>query len=146
MAYAMPTVVDFKARFPEFADTAPETITAFMNAATLWVDESWFERDYPYAIIYLAAHYLQMYQDALASGAIGGSGGGGTGGTDVQTFISSIAFEDFKVQMGNAGKTTNTSSAGGTGASSSAALMAMSVYGLLYVQLRRRNIVPAAII
>jgi hypothetical protein len=144
MAYTLPTAADLKNRFPEFSDIADLTIAPFLEAAQLWVDETWFERDYPYAIIYLAAHYLSLYQKALAAGATSGSTGG-TGGSEVQTYLSTIAFEDFKVSFGNAGRTTSTSSSSGS-VSSSAALMASTPYGALYTQIRQRNIVPMAIL
>ena len=144
MAYTLPTASDLQTRFPEFADVDEESIAPFIEAASLWVDDSWFERDYPMAIIYLAAHYLQMYQRALLATSGGGGGGGGTGGTEVQTFLSSIAFEDFRVSFGNAGSKSTTT--GGGGVSGSAQLMASTPYGLLYTQLQDRNIVKFAIV
>jgi hypothetical protein len=145
MAYIVPTADDLKSRFPEFADVADATIDPFIQAALLWVDESWFERDYPYAIIYLAAHYLTMYQRALAAGATGGGGGGGTGETAVQTYVSDIKFEDFQVKFGTSGRVTTTTG-GAAGISAGAALMASTPYGMLFTQLLKRNVVPAAIV
>ena len=146
MAYTLPVAGDLKSRFPEFADVANATVAPFINAASLWVDDSWSERDYPNAIIYLAAHYLQMYQKALLSTSSGGGGGGGSGSEEITTFVSEIKFEDFDIKFGSGGKSSSSTTGGGGAVSSSAALLAMTPYGMLYEQLRDRNVFPFAIV
>jgi hypothetical protein len=149
VAYTIPTATTFKTRFPEFGDEADDSITPFINAAAIWVDNIvWTEGDYPYAIIYLAAHYFKLYQQALLSAATGvGGGGDGGGETTIQTYLSAIEFEDFRVRFGSGGRTTASTTTGGAGGvSSSAQFMARTPYGMLFEQIRARNIVPFAIV
>jgi hypothetical protein len=145
MAYELPDADDLISRFPEFSDATDVQLSPFIQAAAMWVDDSWFESDYQMAVIYLAAHYYSLYKRALAASATSGGGGGGGGGGDVQTFLSMIKFEDFQVQFGNAGKSTTTSTTGGT-SSGSATTLAMTSYGALFAELRDRNVVPVTII
>lgn len=60
MPYVVPTPAQFKIRFPAFAAVADATVQALLTEAARNVDESWFEKDYQPAIMYLAAHYLKL--------------------------------------------------------------------------------------
>lgn len=151
MAYTIPTPANVKARFPEFVDVADETIQPFIDAAGIWVDTfMWTETDYYYAIVYLTAHYLALYQRAIFASSTGGTGG--TGGEviegDLATFVSEIKFEDFDVKFGQDKRqsTSGGSSGGGGVVTSSEAIMEASPYGLLFVQLRDRNVPHMAVL
>lgn len=67
MAYTVPTVQDFKDRFPEIAATDPQ-IQAVLNEGAGAVDTSYIEAEYAPAILYYAAHLLILGQD-IGSGA-----------------------------------------------------------------------------
>ncbi len=152
MAYTVPTPADVKDRFPEFEDVADETIQPFINAAGIWLDTyMWTETDYFWGIIYLTAHYLALYQRAVyasSTGGTGGTGGGDVGGA-VETFVNQIKFEDFDVKFGQ-DKRQTTSSSGSTSApgvaTANEAIMEASPYGLLFVQLRDRNVPHMAVL
>ena len=56
---ALPDVDDFRARFPEFADTADAAIELAIEDAGDEVDEEvWMEKDYAKGVLFLAAHFL----------------------------------------------------------------------------------------
>jgi hypothetical protein len=146
VAYTLPTPTDLKTRFPEFTDVADEDITPFINAASIWVDTyEWTETDYFYAIMYLAAHYIAMWQRAEFAATTGGSAGGDTG-SSVTTYVSSIKFEDFQVSFGKGGSSSSSTGGGGGTATNASEVLAMSPYGMLFVELRDRNIVPFALL
>jgi len=148
MAYTEPTPADLKERFPEFADSADETIQPSIAAAAIWLDTiQWTETDYFYGIMYLAAHYLSLYQKALAASGGSGGGGGSVGSDTVSTYLSDIKFEDFQVQFrsgsSSAQKSSSSSDAAGSSASS---VLGLTLYGLLFAQLRDRNIPKFAVL
>lgn len=82
MAYVIPEVADFRARFPEFDDSTvyPDAgVQTALDLAVRQVDETWLEADYAEAIMQLAAHLLSasgvaadtLGQDDLKSISIG---------------------------------------------------------------------------
>jgi hypothetical protein len=56
----VPSAVNMRMRFPEFADVDAATLEFAIEEATRGVDDTWFERDQTLAIMYLAAHYLMV--------------------------------------------------------------------------------------
>lgn len=58
MAYTVPTLETFRARFPIFSDKDDTMIELIIAEAAGKVDQSWLERDYAPAILYLAAHMV----------------------------------------------------------------------------------------
>lgn len=61
MAYTVPGVEDFVAKFPEFDEQVDAPgIEAAISLAAEDVDDSWIEADYANAILYLAAHYVSV--------------------------------------------------------------------------------------
>ena len=67
MPYTLPTVDDLQARFPVFA-TADEYVLSFLiDEAAGQIDDSWLEKDYARAIMYLAAHLYVTEQGAAAT-------------------------------------------------------------------------------
>lgn len=67
MPYTVPTIADFKARFPAFANTDDAVIGTALTEASSRVDTNWLEADYQPAILYLAAHNLTL--DGHGTGA-----------------------------------------------------------------------------
>jgi len=67
MPYTLPTVSDFRDRFPEFDSKADTQVEAAITDASRRVDNTWIEGDYQTAILYLAAHLIAV-ADAAASG------------------------------------------------------------------------------
>jgi hypothetical protein len=58
-----PTVEQFRARFPEFANISDGAIENAINDASCWADSTWIDTacfDCTKAIGYLAAHYLML--------------------------------------------------------------------------------------
>lgn len=58
MAHTPPTLAQFRALFPEFADVADASVQFALDEATRFVTTQWIERDYQPAIMFLAAHFL----------------------------------------------------------------------------------------
>lgn len=81
MAYTLPTVEDFRNKFPEFDEDyhTDDQIQDALDEAARNVDETWLEADYANAILYLAAHGIavtdfgaeSLGQDNLKSISIG---------------------------------------------------------------------------
>lgn len=93
MAYDLPTVAEFKARFPSVAGTkSDDTIQAYLDEAATQVDESWREADYKMAIMLLAAHNMVSEENATS----GGSGGGVTTGA-----VASESFGGMSISYDN---------------------------------------------
>jgi Protein of unknown function (DUF4054) len=150
MPHVIPTAADVKARFPEFATVVDPIVTTFISAAANEVDPSrWSEKYYKVAIMYLAAHYMWLYQQQLLiqANASGGIGGGGGAGSEVQTFLNSMSWEDFQIGFGS----TRTNS-GGTNMSwaqssgGAIPLYGKTMYGQLYIELRQRNLPSVVLI
>lgn len=66
MAYTVPTVQNFKDRFPEISASDPQ-IQSAINEGAGAVDTSWIEADYAPAILYYAAHLIVSDQEAGGS-------------------------------------------------------------------------------
>ena len=58
MPYTVPSALDLKSRYPEFAPVDNALIGAVINEAAAQVSTRWLERDFVPAIINLAAHLL----------------------------------------------------------------------------------------
>lgn len=85
MPYTTPTVEQFRARFPVFADSGDSQIQILLDeAASTGVDTSWREQDYQPAIMYLAAHLLAS--DASQAGDEVSSGAAGAGAIASENF------------------------------------------------------------
>lgn len=125
MPYALPTLQQFRTKFPTFADVGNDTIEDAIEEASASVDTSWIEADYQPAILYLAAHILTV------NGALFGALGGGVGGIVGAGLVSEVKLGDAQVKLG--------SSSGGSGGGSSGSDLASTPYGLQYLRLLRRN-------
>ncbi len=60
MTMIVPNAQSMKLKFPEFRDQEDGTIEFAIEEALRSVDETWLEKDQPLAIMYLAAHYLEV--------------------------------------------------------------------------------------
>jgi len=125
MPYTLPTLDQFRTKFPTFADVGNGTIQDAIEEASASVDTSWIEADYQPAILYLAAHLMTV------NGALWSSLGAGVGGIVGAGLVSEAKLGDAQVKLGSAG-----SSAGG---GSSGSDLASTPYGLQYLRLLRRN-------
>jgi len=77
MAYTLPTLEQFKTRFPTVVvGKSDELLQMYLDEAAAQVDTSWREADYQLAIMLLAAHNI-VSEDTATSGGGGGSAGSG---------------------------------------------------------------------
>lgn len=60
MAYVVPTIAQFKAKFPSFAAVADDVVQGALDEALTNVYESWIESDYAMAIMLYMAHVLTL--------------------------------------------------------------------------------------
>ncbi|KRE07451.1 hypothetical protein ASE63_22390 [Bosea sp. Root381] len=124
MPYVIPTLSQFRTKFPTFAGVGDDTINAAIQEASASVDRSWIEADYQPAILYLAAHILTV--DGALYGDIGSIGGVIGAG-----LVSEAKVGDVQVKLGSAG--------GGAGGGGSSSGYASTPYGRRYMELLRRN-------
>lgn len=126
MPYTIPTLSQFRTKFPTFAGVADATINMAIQEASASVDQSWFEVDYQPAILYLAAHILTIdgvLMDGLQLGAVGGVVAAG--------LVEEAKVGDAHVKLSG--------SASGSGGGGSASGLASTPYGSRYRDLLRRN-------
>jgi hypothetical protein len=69
---AVPTVEEFRTRYPEFEETSDDLIEIAISDAARSVDDSWLAGDYAPAIMSLAAHYLTAGSSAAEAVTDGG--------------------------------------------------------------------------
>lgn len=122
MAYVIPTVETFMARFPIFSDKDETVVGMIIAEAAGKVDNTWIESDYQPAILYLAAHML----------ATDNSDEGGQVQIGESDTILSESFGGMSVSYGKA-------SAGGASASAMEAEYSKTSYGRRYLGLLRNN-------
>lgn len=77
MPYDLPTVDQFKARFPIFEDVDDAQIEAMMAETKTSIDDSWIEDDYQPAVMYLVAHLLATDNSGAGEDVVIGSSGAG---------------------------------------------------------------------
>jgi hypothetical protein len=126
----------FRSQFSEF-DTVPDAdVASSLDVSTLWLDPNlWSAQDYPLAIMFWAAHYLSLRQQQLASVQFGG-----TGATDL--FIRQISFGERRVAFNQRKYETAGEKMLGPGEQ----MLLSTLYGMQFIQLRARNIIPVAIV
>jgi hypothetical protein len=56
----IPTAVNLKMKFPEFANVDDASVEFAIEEAALFVDDNWLPDTQILGVLYLAAHYLQM--------------------------------------------------------------------------------------
>jgi hypothetical protein len=95
-----PTVMEFRARFPEFEKYSDEIIAASIDDAACFADTTWTSNcnDCTKAIMWLAAHFLAL--QAMAGAALPKPVGAPGGGTYLEGGqVTSIAFETLRVSF-----------------------------------------------
>lgn len=120
MPYTLPTVEEFRTRFPVFENAEDEQIDALLLEASASVDKTWVEADYQPAIMYLTAHLLAT--DSSLEGDEVGAGGAGI-----------VASESFGGMSVSYVKNGGASSGGYTSE------YASTSYGRRYLGLLKRN-------
>ncbi len=127
--------IRFRAVFPEFATVSDPAIATVLNTADLFLDEEvWAPRDWPMARYYWAAHMLQLQQIQAASIELGGAG-------MADLYMKNVRYEGKMVSFGERQAFAKESSAG-----PGEELLSLTTYGLMYLQLRARNIMPVLVI
>ena len=128
-------IIAFRARFPSFVAAKDADIAAAINTAGAMVkdDGTYTDSDYPLALDYYAAWLLALMSNQSASVNIGGSGM-----SDV--FVNQIHFGERTTvfqqrQPGQRAQTTATE-----------ALMLTNSWGILFLQIRDRNVPPIMVI
>jgi len=115
---AVPSVDDFRERFPEFASTDDEVIELAINDASTEVDEDiWRASDYGPGVLFLAAHFL-------------------VAASQQSTFITSSGGEP-AIKSESIGRLSTTYGDSVTSGSSEG--MSSTEYGSRYMRLLRRN-------
>ena len=69
MAYTVPTLNQYRKRFPEHDLIDDEIIKTALSDATRVVGTNWTETDYPTGILLLAAHYVEGGPEGSLGGA-----------------------------------------------------------------------------
>jgi len=123
MPYTVPTLQQFRSRFPIFDDKDDSVITALLDEASGQVDTSWRERDYQPAIMYAAAHLLATDNSGDGEDVEIGAAGGGQ--------IVSESFGQMSVSYSTGG-----SAAGSLSASER---WGSTEYGRRYLSLLKQN-------
>jgi len=77
MAYVVPTLEIFRARFPIFADKEDAVIQMIIAEAASRIGETWIEADYQPAILYLSAHMLATDNSGAGEAVNVGDGANG---------------------------------------------------------------------
>ena len=145
-----PTVVEFRAVFPEFDEVSDAQIEFYLATAMQWVDTFWFPTDAKLAVMYAAAHYLSM-QDRASGGEItsGSEGPGGGVVTDPEIgkiWLKSVRFRDRSVTYERVGAASTKQQSGGGSGVSAAEFWEATPYGQMYLSFRRRNVAHVAVI
>lgn len=138
---ALPSAQQFKNAIAEFQDMDDDRVDSAMEQASLFVDPLiWSVTDYPWGIIFLAAHFLAT-QPGPPQGSI--VVGGQTINMD-ELYASSVSFGDRRVSF--ARRSTVKGGALDPSTSIMAGGLNTTTYGSRYLTLRRRNVAPIAVI
>lgn len=69
MTVILPTALNIKLKFPEFASVADATIEFAIEEAALEVDDTWIPKQATLAVMYLAGHHLMVSVSRSESGS-----------------------------------------------------------------------------
>lgn len=126
----------FRSQFPEFDQVLEPDIAMSLDIATTWVDAAvWSSSDVDQARKLYAAHLLALKQLQLSASQFSGAGL-----TDI--YVQSIGFGERHVTFGQRTFASSAEKSLGPGEQ----MLLSTLYGMQYIQLRARNIVPVAII
>ena len=109
----------------EFSDTDDENVAKWIEAVKPWVSKKQFGKLYEHALAYLVCHKMKM--SGLGENPLGELGGSGVGFA-----LNSVSEGGSSISFG-AGQSSNLNPD---------AELALTSYGLQYLQLRRSVIVP----
>lgn len=145
-----PTVAEFRAAFPEFANVSDPQVQLYLDIAMQWVDTYWYSPDAKIAVMFAAAHYLSMH-DQASGGEITGEGeaGGGGGVVDPELgkiWVKSVRFRDRQVTYDRVGADSQKASSSGGSVAASDEFWSATNYGQMYLSFRRRNVAHIAVI
>jgi hypothetical protein len=144
-----PTVAEFRAMFPEFAEVSDEMIQLRLEEGMLWVDSFWYPIDAKFAVLYAAAHYLTMHDRASGGEVTSGEDGGGGSVVDPEVgkiFVKSVRFRDRMVSYERVGAASEKQQGGGQQQASADEFWEATPYGQMYLSYRRRNVAHVAVI
>jgi hypothetical protein len=128
-------LANFRERFPEYNQISDRDIVLALQVADLFVDPNkWNPADVQDARRFFAAHFLSLKQQQLASVQIGGAG-------SMDLFIRSVGFGERRVMFGE--RTAMVKGEVKLGAGE--AMLNYTVYGMMYLRLRARNI-PSVVV
>ena len=149
-----PTVAEFRAMFPEFSEVGDEQVTLYLDIAMQWIDVFWFQPDAKIAVMWAAAHYLALHDQASGgeitssgSGVGGGVGGGGVDPELGKIWIKSVRFRDRQVTYDRVSLDSQKAASGGSEHPHPAAeFWEATPYGEMYLSFQRRNVPHIAVI
>lgn len=124
-------VLEFKARFPEFAAVSNTLIQLVLEEAIPMAGTSWLERDRKPAIMYYTAHLLALQGEPQRTAA----GAGGAGQSALTGAMKRRTVGDVTVEFAGSG------SASGAGMGPIDAALSLTPYGRQYIAIRNRNFV-----
>lgn len=135
-----PTVQQFLNSIDEFSDTDPDRVASAMEQAGLFVDvDIWNETDYPWGVIYLAAHLLATRPGTRGSISIGGQ----IINLD-EVYVASASFGERRLSFGR--RSGGGSATPGGGSTSVFGDLGTTAYGIQFNALLRRNVPAIAIV
>jgi hypothetical protein len=145
-----PTVAEFRKAFPEFVDVPDDKIEFELFSAMQWVDTYWSPIDAKLAVMYSAAHFISLHDDATGGASSGdGSGSGGGGGTvDPEVgkiYVKTVRFRDRMVTYERVDASAQKDTSAGTGSDASE-FWEGTYYGKRYLSFLRRNVPHIAVI
>lgn len=134
----LPTLADFRARYPEFTLVPDGLAAGVLMEAVLFVDETWRDSDRAPAVLALAAHLLAREGEPGRSSTLAAGGSLATAPGSLGA-VTGMSVGDVSVSYSDASSTS--SSAEGD----SAADYSTTAYGRLFLRLRARNF-PAVMV
>ena len=135
MPYTVPSALDLKARYPEFAPVDNALIGAVISEAAAQVSTRWLERDYVPAIINLAAHMLASEGEPSRTrndGVVVAERGPVKSETVGDVTITYASTDDSASQSASSGVAPNQ--------------LADTVYGKRYLMLLRKNFAGVVVV
>lgn len=138
----LPSLKEFRIRFPEFKEYPDDSINLALDDAASRVDGSWAGSDCTIAALFLAAHFLAI--QAIAASELPVAIQDGSDTTYVANEVTSIAFESMRVGFGGA-KGGQGGQSGRIGAEGAFDLTA-TPYGQRYLDLLQLNKPPVLVV
>ena len=134
----LPTLADFRARYPEFTPVPDGLAAGVVTEAGLFVDETWRDSDRAPAVLALAGHLLSREGEPGRSSTLA-AGGALAAAPGALGSLTGMSVGDVSVSYSDA------SSASSSGDGASASDYSTTAYGRLFLRLRARNF-PAVMV